>query len=172
MHTCSFSTFLVFAWPIILSVQEYACFHFQMSRNWNIGLIWPYSIIYWNNVCMSDIVYGAVLGLNYTVASLLIHKIASNTYIMCFKWAPKDSPVFYKSVAYCTWSSFHSQQTQKKTLTSYVFGLIRRMLRNKKFQLLIQITHCQVHIPCTDACVKAMQIYVKFNINSIHQNMC
>ncbi len=119
-------------------------------------------------LCMSDTVYEAVLGLNYTVTSLLIHKIAFPTYIMFFKWAPKDYPVFFKSLACCTWSSFHSLQTQKKaTLTAYVFGLIRRMLRNKKFQLLIQITHCQVHIPCTDTCVKAMQIYVQFNIQNI-----
>lgn len=118
-------------------------------------------------LCMSDTVYGAVLGVNYTVASLLIHKIASHTYIMCFKWAPKDCPVFFKSVAYCTWSTWLSLPIQKKaTLTSYVFGLIRRVVRNEELQLLIQITHCQVHIPCTNTCVKRMKIYVKFNIKS------
>lgn len=36
-------------------------------------------------LCMSDTVNRAVLGLNYTVASLLIHKIESHTYIMCSK---------------------------------------------------------------------------------------
>lgn len=45
-------------------------------------------------------------------------------------------------------------RNERVTLAFNIFGLTRRMLVNEEFELVIQVTHGQIHIPRANTCIR------------------